>query len=167
MGLFQTVGAVSRLGWAWNSAHVKSPNLSHKTPPRHAFPVFFLYFYFLSWDKWCSLLFLCQLIADSQMLFTVPSLDTYSSIALLYCTSEDRMCNIPTLRNESAEISLCLVQIILFGQRKRNPLLSLDATGGFSDEAVFISICGLYLWRPCATLRFTLKIWGEWLSSSS
>lgn len=108
----------------------------------------------LSRDEGVFLLFLCQLyilIAHRRRLLCAGP-NTYSSLPWLYCMSEDRTCNILRPQNESTEISLWLVQIIPFGQKERNPLLSAWDVGAEEDsqiEAVFISIapdtCGVCL----------------------
>lgn len=81
----------------------------------------------MRWMLFASFFLLATYSIDSRL--AVPHLDTYSSIPWLYCVSEDRMCNILSPRNESTEISFLACPDNPFGQRNRNPLLSLVATG--------------------------------------
>lgn len=84
-----------------------------------------------------------------------PSPDTYFTVSWRYCVSENRKCNILTLRIESIEISLWLIQIILLVKGRRT-LCCCSRRWEVSWTRMFSFELAAYAHRVCYAI-ITLK----------
>lgn len=82
----------------------------------------------------------------------------------LYCMSEDRMCNIPSPRNESTDSSLWLIQIIRMVKKRETIYFPLEAWGDsqrrqFSFQLRSVLVVSVY--RAAIHFRDT-----EWMAAA-